>query len=96
MLKGKIDFLKQEWENANHSVSYDRCCVRGERWTGSLAQRIYQWYESVIMFVESLPRIVECWKYGHDLRDCSSCGPDSGDMDHYCDRCGAYWHVPLY
>lgn len=37
-----------------------------------------------------------CKRYGHKLVDCSSAGPDSGDMDHACMRCGAYWHVPLY
>jgi len=32
----------------------------------------------------------------HLIVDCSSAGPDSGNMDHACARCGRYWHVPLY
>lgn len=32
----------------------------------------------------------------HVIVDCSSGGPDSGDMDHACSRCGQYWHVQLY
>lgn len=37
-----------------------------------------------------------CKRYGHKLSDCSSAGPDSGNMDHECLRCGHYWSVPLY
>lgn len=38
----------------------------------------------------------KCDTEGHLLRDCSYGGPDSGNMDHECTRCGQYWHVPLY
>ena len=38
----------------------------------------------------------ECREDGHDLVDVSSAGPESGDMDHECRRCGEYWSVPLY
>lgn len=38
-----------------------------------------------------------CEFYGdHDLVDCSEAGPDSGNMDHRCRRCGQYWSIPLY
>lgn len=37
-----------------------------------------------------------CQEFGHKLVDCSSAGPDSGDMDHACERCGAYFSIPLY
>jgi hypothetical protein len=37
-----------------------------------------------------------CWKFGHKPIDCSSGGPDGGNMDHECERCGEYWHVTLY
>ncbi len=37
-----------------------------------------------------------CFFKGHDLRDLSSAGPDSGNMDHECVRCGLYFHVTLY
>ena len=35
------------------------------------------------------------WR-GHKIYDDSSAGPESGNMDHGCSRCGAYWSVPLY
>ncbi len=37
-----------------------------------------------------------CKRYGHKLEDLSSAGPESGNADHGCRRCGEYWHVPLY
>ena len=38
-----------------------------------------------------------CYLTGdHEIEDCSSAGPDSGNMDHECVRCGQYWSVPLY
>lgn len=37
-----------------------------------------------------------CKTKGHHIVDCSSAGPDSGDMDCYCSRCGQYWDIPLY
>jgi hypothetical protein len=40
------------------------------------------------------PRI--CKRYGHKVVDYSSGGPDSGNADHACIRCGVYWHRPLY
>ena len=39
----------------------------------------------------------DCREQGHlKLRDCSSAGPDSGNMDHCCDHCGEYFPVTLY
>jgi len=40
------------------------------------------------------PFICRC--FGHKIIDCSSAGPESGNMDHYCSRCGAYWQITLY
>lgn len=37
-----------------------------------------------------------CKHYNHKLVDRSSAGPDSGNMDHECVRCGEYWSAPLY
>lgn len=37
-----------------------------------------------------------CDKYGHKIVDDSSAGPDSGDMDYCCSRCGMSWHHQLY
>jgi len=39
---------------------------------------------------------LHCKWRGHDIEDCSSAGPDSGNMDHECRRCSQYWSVPLY
>jgi len=32
----------------------------------------------------------------HEYIDCSYGGPDSGNMDHKCKKCGHYVSVPLY
>ncbi len=37
-----------------------------------------------------------CRLLGHRMVDCSHAGPESGDMDMFCDRCGRYWDIPLY
>lgn len=39
---------------------------------------------------------VVCKLRGHDIVDRSAAGPESGNMDHACQRCDAYWSVPLY
>jgi len=35
-------------------------------------------------------------KDGHDWKDASSAGPDSGNADVECRRCGEYRSIPLY
>lgn len=50
-------------------------------------------------FKYGIPLIIKagvCFSKGHRLHDCSTAGPDSGNMDHECIRCGRYWSVPLY
>lgn len=37
-----------------------------------------------------------CRVRGHKLVGCGYGGPDSGNDDHYCERCGQYWRVTLY
>lgn len=37
-----------------------------------------------------------CDREGHVWRDVSHAGPNGGDADHECQRCGKYVHVPLY
>ena len=37
-----------------------------------------------------------CARYDHDWQDCSTAGPDSGNMDMYCRRCGFGFHHQLY
>ena len=37
-----------------------------------------------------------CVVHGHAWVDDSSAGPDSGDMDMYCKRCGLSFHHQLY
>ncbi len=43
-----------------------------------------------------LAQIMVCRFKGHKWVDDSSCGPDSGNMDHYCARCGHSIHYTLY
>lgn len=40
--------------------------------------------------------VIKCAFAGHDLEDHSYGGPEHGNMDHSCKRCGRYWSVPLY
>lgn len=35
------------------------------------------------------------WR-GHKLVSHGSAGPEHGNDDHACTRCGRYWSVPLY
>lgn len=52
-----------------------------------------------IHLVHGTARIVRaavCFQSSHRLEDCSTAGPESGNMDHRCVRCERYWHVPLY
>jgi hypothetical protein len=37
-----------------------------------------------------------CKVFNHKIRSCGYGGPDSGNDDHECVRCGEYWHVPMY
>ncbi len=37
-----------------------------------------------------------CDREGHVWQDVSHAGPDGGDADHECQRCGLYVHVPMY
>ena len=37
-----------------------------------------------------------CKRYGHKIEDLSSAGPESGNMDHGCKRCGEFWKRSLY
>jgi hypothetical protein len=50
----------------------------------------------VAALLNEIRKAAVCGFFGHDLVDCSTGGPDSGNMDHECRRCGRYWDVPLY
>jgi hypothetical protein len=41
-------------------------------------------------------RTTICRYRGHAWVDCSYAGPDSGNMDMYCERCGYHFHHTLY
>lgn len=53
-------------------------------------------YVKVILPLQHGAALLVCRYRGHALVDESTAGPDSGNMDHSCRRCGQYWHVPLY
>lgn len=67
-------------------------------WLKKYRDPAYWGYESdhwrlVVEF--ELLRLV-CRVRGHKWVDCSYAGPDSGNMDMECERCGYYDHIPLY
>jgi hypothetical protein len=74
--------IKGEWREYSAICHFEKC------------RRKPIWF-----LYNHLKQILNClicrWR-GHKLVDCSSAGPDSGDMDHYCERCGQFWSVPLY
>lgn len=84
--------------------SYGYCTTRDEegyeiegarmRVTGFIFWMV-KGYTSYVYVWSGLAPLI-CKRYGHKLADLSSAGPESGNMDHECSRCGAYWHVPLY
>lgn len=37
-----------------------------------------------------------CERNGHNWKDVSYAGPDSGNMALECTECGEYWEYPLY
>lgn len=86
--------FREMWQSCEYSVAYERM-ETGQTKIG-LIGRVRDWYDTLTLMLEWMSSEVECYKYGHDLVDCSYVGPDSGDADHYCDRCGRYWSVPLY
>lgn len=55
---------------------------------------------SIIEFISILSRVLwnnfMCSMFGHVIVDDSTAGPDTGNMDHHCDRCGKCWEVTLY
>lgn len=57
---------------------------------------IWEWPTCFVSHVWRLIMREYCELFGHKLYDNAIAGPDHGNMDHGCSRCGAYWHVPLY
>lgn len=68
----------------------------GPKLSGSKVGTGFLWVEEVYDQVVGGILSMVCRVRGHRLYDDSTAGPDSGNMDHGCSRCGAHWHVPLY
>ena len=83
------DFLIEHWEDICNSWG------NKDKW-GRVVGCTYDLEYVDLELRYKLKKMSECWAKGHILVDRSSGGPDSGDMDHECARCGQYWHVPLY
>ena len=52
--------------------------------------------ESLIANLAWLIEALECIMLDHEWVDCSSAGPESGDIDLRCRRCGYHVHHQLY
>ena len=70
----------------------EQCAEAHAPWVGCPFRE--QWGLESATFATSDVEI--CDIHGHDIVDMSYGGPDSGNMDHGCKRCGEYWSVPLY
>ncbi len=84
-------YLKQTKMGVDMEI-YHECWERGK----SPFKGIKYWYELIERMILRIGADLECLKEGHEIEDCSYGGPDSGNMDHCCTRCGAYWSIPLY
>ena len=60
------------------------------------AQAMTEIVKSIPMTVWTLIAIQICKYKGHDLEDHGYAGPDHGEMDMYCKRCGESWRHVLY
>ncbi len=77
--------------DAHRTVYYDHYYDNPRR-IGKTAAYIEAWVEFLSWQVKS----TMCSWFGHKWVDDSSCGPESGDMDMYCERCGHTFHHTLY
>lgn len=87
-------WILRHWRMLFFAINKDKWCYE-RKW--------YAWMQVHTRFIrfawgEAKMRIQMwmCDKYGHKIVDDSSAGPDSGDMDCYCKRCGMSWHHQLY
>lgn len=63
--------------------------------------KVRQWWNRRLIgfylkFIWSVLLAMRCGFTDHDWIDNSTAGPDSGDMDMYCRRCGKTFHHQLY
>lgn len=86
-----LEFCREEWQDYRADCHFAQYDPEGN---GKPREPSY------IEFASILSRVFwnnfKCSLVGHDIIDESVAGPDSGCMDHYCKRCGRYWHVTLY
>jgi len=53
------------------------------------------WYHLTGRLAYALRQVI-CRYWSHQIIDCSTAGPDHGNMDAECTRCGEYWRGVLY
>lgn len=82
--------LREDWYDLGFSDYVDRGNYGINRWRVTKPFR-FIWSYISFGFLELI-----CKFRGHNLVDDSVCGPDSGNMDHHCSRCGQSWEVTLY
>lgn len=84
-------FIEDHWDDICASWG---CKDKWFRVVGCLF--VFDWVQEEPEWVDQMNRAAQCWAQGHDIVDVSTAGPDSGNMDHECKRCGQEWRVPLY
>lgn len=94
-LKELVRELPSLRESLEQDYGYTRCCEGRYPRVGRVPVP-GRWLYVIVGFLTIPWTGLWCCIVGHKIRDCSSAGPDHGDMDHECVRCGRYWSVPLY
>ena len=94
---GIRQWFRDSWGMASIAVGQEWWCERGVKWkTMTRGQHIQLWFETLVYMIAQWTAEAECLLNDHEIVDCSTAGPDSGNMDHCCTRCGKYWSCPLY
>ena len=83
---------KSEWYWLKMGAGY-QAKFEGRNYYVALAEELFY---GIAHFVRMEVGGLYCNRYGHKIEDRSYAGPDQGDMNHECVRCGMYWSVPLY
>lgn len=74
----------ERWMESHHEYG---CCPED-----NLCSDFLYWLRYGVHLLKRL----RCRIFGHRWIDDSTAGPDSGNMDMYCPRCGEHFHHQLY
>lgn len=98
-MKSYIQEIKEQYGHHCYFCSIGATCQEEED-AGVVVCKpdMFVWFATKFIIQDIYNRLISkvCDIKGHRLVDESSGGPESGNMDHSCNRCGCFWSVPLY